>query len=397
MELESFITLHNAIERGRKHPPPVRKRKISVEESAGAYSFETIRAQHDFPPYDRSAVDGYAIISNESISSSRSNPSTFVLTGSIFPWSDERGKISNGEAMKIATGSQIPEGADCVVMLEDTQLSGNIVSVYSPARRFQNISRVGEDLKLSTVLLRKGERITPPHIVALKETGVASIDVYDISIGILSTGNELISGRVINSTQPFLKSLFEWKGFRANNYGVVGDDTLAIKKALDGIKDDIIIVTGGTGPGEADLVPEFVSTNGELIFRGLKIRPARTTGFGIYRGKPIFIISGLPVAALIASENVILKLISIWSGIELEEKIIVEGKLQRSVVNTVGMRSFVRVRIVDRGNEREIIPTRTTGSGVIYSVIGSQGILEIDENSEGIEAGTMVRVQLLRW
>jgi len=284
-----------------------------------------------------------------------------------------------------------------VVMKEDAEDDGTSVRIFSPVRKFQNVSRRGEDLKMGMTILKKGTRVNPSHIAALIECGVREINLFDISIGILSTGDELVSGLVANSTQPFIKSLLESRGFTAKGYGAVPDDASAILDMIDRMEEDIIIVTGGSGPGNTDLVPELISKNGRMVFRGLRIRPGRTTGLGILKGRPIFMVSGLPVAAMIAVENVIFKLIAEWYGLSSEMEALVSGKLDRSVVNPVGIRSFVRVKIVGTGNETKIIPTRTTGSGVVYSIIDSQGILEIEENSEGVEAGEEVKVRLLRW
>lgn len=397
MELESFISLNDVIDKGKNYFPKKNTMKIRVEDAVGKYSSEPIKSSEDFPNHDRSAMDGFAVHFSETISASHTNPATFRIVGRLYPSSETTGKISAGEAIAITTGALMPDGADAVAVVEESVASGNKLTLFSPVRKFQNISRKGEDLKKGTVILKKGQRINPPHLVALKEGGIKEINVWDISIGIISTGDELASGRVINSTQPFLDAYFKLKGLRAYSYGTVEDNLTKIKKAIDRVKEDIIVVTGGTGPGEIDLVPEFMKANGKIVFRGVKIRPGRTTGLGYYNSKPVFMISGLPVAALIACENVITKLIEKWFGLEEEMKVYVEGILKRSIVNPIGFRSFVRVKINEMGERNEVVPTRTTGSGVIYSVLESQGIMEIGENSEGKEEGSTVRVQLLRW
>jgi len=397
MELSSLIYLNEAIEKGKKVKPKIRVRSVPVEEALGLYASQDIRSPEDFPPYDRSAVDGFAVSANDTISSSRLNPSIFKIVGDIAASSSSLPSLQRGEAARINTGGPIPEGADSVVMKEDAEDDGTSVRIFSPVRKFQNVSRRGEDLKMGMTILKKGTRVNPSHIAALIECGVREINLFDISIGILSTGDELVSGLVANSTQPFIKSLLESRGFTAKGYGAVPDDASAILDMIDRMEEDIIIVTGGSGPGNTDLVPELISKNGRMVFRGLRIRPGRTTGLGILKGRPIFMVSGLPVAAMIAVENVIFKLIAEWYGLSSEIEALVSGKLDRSVVNPVGIRSFVRVKIVGTGNETKIIPTRTTGSGVVYSIIDSQGILEIEENSEGVEAGEEVKVRLLRW
>ncbi|MGC8645379.1 MAG: molybdopterin molybdotransferase MoeA [Thermoplasmata archaeon] len=397
MELSSLAYLSEAIEKGKEVKPIVKTRTVPVEISVGLYAAEDILAPQDFPPYERSAVDGFAVRANETISSSRINPAAFKIIGEITASSVPSLIVKKGEAVRISTGGPIPKGADSVVMKEEAEEDGDQVRVFSPVRRFQNVSRRGEDLKKGMIILKQGTRINPAHIAALIECGIREVKVYDISIGILSTGDELVSGLVANSTQPFIKSLLESKGFEVTSHGTVRDEPSLISEAIREMKEDIMIVTGGSGPGKMDLVPELVAAKGRLLFRGLRIRPGRTTGLGVVDGRPLFMISGLPVAALIAVENIITKLIALWYNLSLEKSVLVTGRLERSIVNPVGVRSYVRVKVVEEGGTTVIVPTRTTGSGVIYSILDSQGILEIEENSEGIEAGAEVAVRLLRW
>lgn len=397
MEVKSFIGVDDAIRKITKYGPRRKGRKFPVLDSVGRYSFLDILSDQDFPPFDRSAVDGYALNSDETISSSKNNPSRFKLSGKVFPSSKDSIEVRKGEAVGVTTGARIPRGADSVVMLEDTSEKDGEIEVFVPLRKFQNVSRKGEDLKKGFRILRKGEKIYPPHVAALLECGIEDVQVISFSIGIISTGDEVVSGEVRNSTQPMLHSFFQRKGFDAVSRNSVGDDEREIEKALDSSKEDVIVVTGGTGPGERDVMPSVIEENGKMIFRGLKMRPGRTTSFGIYKGKPVFMVSGLPVAALIASENVILPVIRNWLGIPEDDEEIRSGILGRSLVNTLGFRSYVRVRTERKGKKTFVYPTRVTGSGVIYSVIGADGLLVMDESSEGIGEGESVNYRVLRW
>ncbi len=397
MEVKSFISLDEAIRKGIKHKPKLTTKSVSVLDAVGKYSASDILSASDYPAFDRSAVDGYAVRSDETISSSKTNPSTFIIVGTVYPSTSEVFKVGKGEAIKIMTGSKIPKGSDSVVMLEDVKANGEILGVFVPVRKFQNVSRRGEDIKSGFRIIGKGKRVTPPHVAALLECGITKINVVSVSIGILSTGDELVSGDVKNSTQPMLQSFLRGKGFEVSLYGVARDDEDEIERALKKIREDIVIVTGGTGPGEKDIMPRVIERHGKIEFRGMRIRPGRTTSFGTLGGKPIFLVSGLPVAALISTENLIIRLIFKWFGLSDLEKEYRTGVLARSVVNTLGFKSFVRVKVVEERNGRMIYPTRVTGSGVIYSMIDADGILVLDENSEGIEEGNTVSYEVLRW
>lgn len=397
MEFRTFISLEDAISKGKKYAPRIGHKKVPVTEAVGRYSMEEVKSPHDFPRRDRSAMDGFAINSNETISASKTNPSTFTIKGELFPSSSISFSIGKGEAVKVMTGAPLPVGANAVIMMEETKQTNNLVDVFSPVRPFQNVSRKGEDLSKGTIIVRRGEKVTPPQVAALYECGVEEIEVCSLSIGIISTGDEIVSGDVVNSTQPLLISYFQRKGFQVKGYGAVEDSIEKIVRKIDSMKDDVLIVTGGTGPGEKDYLPYVVEKQGRYIFRGLRIRPGRTTSLAVLRGKPVFMLSGLPVAALVASENVILRIIEKWFGLLPEAKDVREGILQRSVVNALGFKSFVRVKIREEKGIRKIIPSRVTGSGVIYSVIDADAIMVIDENLEGIEEGQEVKVDMLRW
>ncbi len=397
MEFKSYSSLSEALTNAQKFSFIPKKKSIPVKDSVGFFSYNEILSPDDFPKYSRSAVDGYALSSKSTISSSKTNPAYFRIVGDSSPDRDFDGIVREGEAVKIYTGGKMPEGTDSVVMMEDTEMMSDEVKVFVPVRKYQNVSRKGEDIESGYSLIKKGERITPPHLVAFLEVGMKEIDIYDFRIGIISTGDEIVSGKVVNSTQPFLKKYLEWNGLEAECLGTVGDDEYDIKKRIEQESDDILILTGGTGPSDRDILTYFLEKNAIKIFHGIRIRPARTTGLYIYRGKPIFVFSGLPVAALIAAENILLPTVSHWTGIQMTRKNYLEGKLYRSIVNTLGFRSFVRVKIDMSHDPPTVIPVRVTGSGVIYSIIDADGILEIDENTEGYQEGDIVRVQLLRW
>ncbi|MGC8561875.1 MAG: molybdopterin molybdotransferase MoeA [Thermoplasmata archaeon] len=397
MEFKTFISLEDAILKAKKYAPRISHEKIPVLKAVGKYSMEEVKSPHDFPKNDRSAMDGYAIDSNETISASKTNPATFTIKGELFPSSRISIAVGKGEAVRIMTGAPVPSGTNAVVMMEDTKQTGDLLEVFSPVRPLQNVSRKGEDMMKGITIVKRGEKVNPSHVAALYECGIKEISVCSLSVGIISTGDEIVSGDVVNSTQPLLISYFERMGFKTKGYGAVQDDIEKIKRKLDSIKEDVIIVTGGTGPGEKDYLPYVVEKNGKYVFRGLKIRPGRTTSFAIVNGKPVFTLSGLPVAALVASENLIIRVIEKWFDLIPGAKEIREGVLQRSVVNALGFKSFVRVKVEDSGGKMKVIPSRITGSGVIYSVIDADGIMVIDENLEGVEEGQLVKVEMLRW
>ncbi|KAA8923020.1 molybdopterin molybdotransferase MoeA [Thermoplasma sp.] len=392
MEFKSLTPYDEAIRLASGLKVNMRKSLIPVEKSVGHYCAEDIRSPISFPEADRSAVDGMAIRYEDSLSASRSNPVQIRLVGEVRIGDSPDFRINRGECALVYTGSPIPEGANAVIMKEDAAMEGSMVMIYRQVKKFQNISRMGEDLKKGDAIIRKGSRIMPWHLPAFIETGLDKIPVIDAEVGILSTGTEIVSGVVKNSSAPMLEYMISLMGLRHVFYGNVEDERSAIRNRIEGMKSDIVIVTGGSGPSSQDLVHDIIESDGRILFHGVRMKPGRTTGLGLIGDRPVFMISGLPVAALIAFENIIDSSIRSWFGMNRPKRSIKRGFLTRSIFNNENMKMFVRVRMFEENGKTMIEPMRTTGSGVINSVISADGYLIIDENSEGYPEGAEVEV-----
>ncbi|MCY0851755.1 MAG: molybdopterin molybdotransferase MoeA [Thermoplasma acidophilum] len=392
MEFKSLTPYGEAIRMASGLRINVRESYVSVAESVGRYCSRDVVSPVDFPEADRSAVDGIALRYEDSLSASRSNPIQLSLVGEVRIGDSPAFRINRGECAIVYTGSPIPEGANAVLMKEDASIGKSMVSVYRQMKKFQNISRAGEDLKRGDTIIKRGSRIMPWHLPAFIESGIDRVPVMDAEVGIVSTGTEIVRGLVKNSSAPMLEAMISRMGLRSAFYGNVEDDESRIRSVIEGMKSDIIIVTGGSGPSSQDLVHDIIASNGQLIFHGVRMKPGRTTGLGMMDGKPVFMISGLPVAALIAFENIIDPAIRSWFGMKSLERRTRRGYLTRSIFNNENMRMFVRVRMFEEDGKTMVEPMRTTGSGVINSVISADGYLVIEENSEGYPEGAEVDV-----
>ncbi|MEM3819917.1 MAG: molybdopterin molybdotransferase MoeA, partial [Nitrososphaerota archaeon] len=284
---------------------------VPLTESLGRVCGENIYARFDIPSFDRSAVDGYALIAEDTFSASPSNPIQFKIVGSLMP-GDEVGKleINRGEAVEVMTGAPLPLNANAVVMAEDAkEVEPGLLEVYKQVHPFQNISRRGEDFQAGKLVVRKGTKIKPWHIGALASFNITHVKVFSKpKIGILSTGSELVElgselkiSKIVNSTKALIKALVYSCGGEPVDLGIVEDEMkLILEKIKNGLKIcDALITTGGTSIGKRDLVPAAVSRLGEVLVHGIAMRPGKPTGFGLVEGKPVFMLSGFPVAALI--------------------------------------------------------------------------------------------------
>ncbi|MEM1964252.1 MAG: molybdopterin molybdotransferase MoeA, partial [Candidatus Caldarchaeum sp.] len=245
--------------------------KVSLEHSLGRYCADDIFSPVDVPPFEKSAVDGYAVLAEDTFGASPNNPVYLVVKG--FSHAGVRRmdvpKISQGEAVEIYTGAPLPEGANAVVMAEHAKRIGEyVLEVTRQVHPLQNVSRVGEDFRMNELVVARGTRIRSWHIGALASLNITTIPVYKkVRVGVMSTGSELVEpgtqpseGQVINSSKPMLKALLEEHGAEPVDWGTVEDDlgliAAKISEAVDVL--DMLIVTGGTSVGGKDLVPEAV-------------------------------------------------------------------------------------------------------------------------------------------
>ncbi|MCX8193087.1 MAG: molybdopterin molybdotransferase MoeA [Nitrososphaeria archaeon] len=381
--------------------------EVSLLDSLGRVCGEDILAPIDVPNYSRSAVDGYAVIAEDTIGASPLNPIELRVVGTSRAGDLEgRLRIDRGEAVEVTTGAPLPLNANAVVMIEDTKEVGKgVIEVYRPVHPSQNVSRKGEDFKLGEIVISKGTKIKPWHIGALASLNISRIKVFSKPrVGVLSTGDELIElgselepGKIVNSSKPMLISLIASLGGEPVDLGNVEDDVRLIKsKILSGLNlCDALIVTGGTSVGKSDLVPIVIREFGRVLVHGLAIRPGRPTGFGLVNGKLVFMLSGFPVAALVGFNLLVKPVIEALLRTSTDPSPKIIGKLTRRTPSPSGTRSFVRVRVIKSRGEYLVEPLMLTGSGLISTLTKANGIMVISEDLEGYDEGEEVEVELL--
>ncbi len=387
---------------------------VRIRDAVGRVAAKDVVAPHDYPPFNRAAVDGFAVRSSDTFGASPNNPAPLRYIGTIdtsvikstCAVVNKLPALREGEAYLIFTGAPLPKGADAVVPLENTIVRNNTILVLSQVPPLANVSRRGEDFRKGDTILRKGTRVMPWHVAALAQANISYIDVFrPIRIAIVNTGDELIEvgdngPGIINSTGPLIESYAKLNGCEVLRLGIVEDEVNKIKEAIErGLKvADVVIVTGGSSVGGRDVVPEALSSieNAELVFHGVNLRPGRTAGAYVVNGKPVLMLSGLPVACFVGLEVFLKPLIHYLLGTQPSPKVTVKAVLTRRVANVVGYRSFYRVKVF-RGSDGRLYaePLRLTGSGIISTLIRGNAILVIPENVEGFEEGTEVEVELI--
>ncbi len=384
--------------------------EVPLMESLNSVCAESVKATFDIPPFNRSAVDGYAVNSSITSGASPHNPIYLKLLGVVEVGEDvsKLKPIDLDETYLVYTGGQLPQGADAVIPVEDTVREGDKVRVMKPVYPYANVSRAGEDFRKGDVIVAKGTRIMPWHVAALASANVTKVKVYrEVRVAVINTGNELrelgselSGGQIVNSTGLLVEAYLRYNNVMPVRFGIVPDDVESIKKALsDALKiADAVVITGGTSVGGKDLVPEAIeSLEGAVrVFHGVAMRPGRTAGAYVVRGKPVFLFSGLPVACLISLEVIFKPLLNHLTGSVEPPRPKVSGVLSRRLANEVGFRSFYRVRVChSKDGKYYVEPMRLTGSGILSTLTNGNGILVIPENVEGYEEGEEVEVLIV--
>ncbi|MFP3044855.1 MAG: molybdopterin molybdotransferase MoeA [Thermocladium sp.] len=361
----------------------------------------------DVPPFDRSAVDGYAVRSRDTFGASYTNPILLRVVGSVMAGDNPSIEVKPGEAVEVSTGAPLPSGADAVVMYEDSRLRGEFVEVFRPVAPMGNVSRRGEDVAAGEVVLRRGTWIRPWHVAILASMGIQAIEVFDLNIALYSTGNELIDiesmsgagrGSIINSTRFIVAGSLGEEGIEVTYRGILPDNEDEIRRRIlsDIDRFDSIILTGGSSVGAPDATIRAIqSLSPEYFVHGTSIRPGRPNSVAVIRGKPVFSLSGFPVAALTGVEALVKPIFLELMGAKREPRPLVKGRLVRRVATPINTRSFIRVRVFRYGSDIYVEPLALTGSGVLSTLTKGNGILIVPENREGFDEGDEVYVELI--
>lgn len=359
---------------------------------------EDIIAEENLPRFDRSAVDGYAVKAEDTFGVSQFKPKTLKLT--------DGSEVKKGEAKQVWTGNPLPKGADAVLMLENAKRFDNEIEVWTAVTPGENVSKKGEDVKKGEVAVEAGTRLKPHHLGLIAALSKTETRVFEKpKVAVLATGNELVEvGQKPREDQVFevnrlvLSSLCLELGAEPLDLGIAKDDVAEISEKIRlGLKKaDMVLTTGGTSVGASDLVPTAINSTGKpgVIVHGVAMRPAMPTALAIIDNKPIIVLSGNPVAAMFGFEVFARPLILKMLGAKCEQRPVVNARLTRRTTTALGRRTFVRVRVFQRGGEFYAEPVSARGSGVISTMTRANGYVVVPENREGLEEGETVQVHL---
>ena len=397
MFLSKLESLQNAIKLICDNQKFTDVEEVSIHDAHKRVLAEDIMAYHDSPPFDKSAMDGFAVIAENTFGASQSAPKEFKIIDAIGAGDFSEKTVGENEAIVIATGAPIPNGANAVIMKEYTTTDGDDLTIYSQVTPGENISPKSEDIKKGEKILDKNTFIRYQELGLIASAGYDTVNVFKKPrVKVIITGNELVEptkeeidkAKIINSNQFTIKAMIEDSGAVAE-IGRAGDTFEEVKEAILGASEDfdVVMTTGGTAISKGDVVLDVVDDIGEILFHGVAMRPGKPAGAGIVNDKMIFTFSGQPVAAMGQFDVFARKYLFEMQGRPFDFHI-VKRESQLKVPSQLGRTDFIRA-VSDDEYAKHVL---NRGSGIIRSMVEANSYIIIDENDEGYQKGDIVDV-----
>ena len=370
--------------------------KIAMTHSAGRILAEDIFADSDMPPFNKSAVDGFACKKNDI-------GQTLEIIETISAGKIPEKNIRAGQCSKIMTGAIVPEGADCVVMVEFSESKSENKVAFSIKETAGNICYKGEDVKKGMTVIKKGTLITPAHIAVLASVGCVKPNVYrKPSVAILTTGDELvepselISGAKIRNSNAYqLLAQVEKCKAKANYYGIVADIESVLEKEIEKAfsENDVILLTGGVSMGDFDFVPEILKKLGfEILFHSIAVQPGKPTLFAKRKNVYCFGLPGNPVSSYIQFELLVMPLLLKLTGSNYQPL-----NIQLPLAQNYSRKRTERLAVVpvNINSESQISIAAYHGSAHIHALTDTNAIMFVPVGVSSLKKGELVHVRPL--
>lgn len=359
-----------------------------------------IRADREYPPFDRAARDGFAVRAADC----RSAGATLRVIGEVAAGADLRGQVGAGECVQIMTGAAVPAGADAVVMVEQTRAGAerDTVIIERVAETGMNFTPRASESRKGDVLLNPRMRIGAAELAVAAQVGCTRVDVYrKPRVAILSTGSEIVEVgaqpgelQIRNSNGASIAAQVEFAGGEAVLLGNAADREADLRASIErGLREDILVISGGVSAGKYDLVePVLRELGAEILFDAVEIRPGRPAVFAICQGKPVFGLPGNPVSTMVTFELFVAPAVDTVGGGDARELPLLKAKLASAVEERAPLTYFLPARVEWPGGEAGVSLLRWHGSGDIATVARANCFLVVPQKKLKLAAGEWVDV-----
>jgi molybdopterin molybdotransferase len=414
-----LISVEEALTEILGHVRPLETERIPILDAQGRVLAEEIISDIDIPPFDNSAMDGYAVRSADVSGATPAAPVGLKVSGTVAAGYVSDLRVAPGTTVRIMTGAPLPDGADAVVPYEDTsdfdrpkerrlEEPAAEIEVRSPVAARDHVRPAGEDLRKGELVMGAGRVIRPQEIGVLASLGRETVLVHRRpKVAILATGDELLEihepmapGKIRNSNEYTNAALVERTGGIPIRLGIARDTSEELTAKLrQGLEEgaDLFLTSGGVSVGDYDVVKDVLGTEGKMQFWQVRMKPGKPLAFGLLPGDvPLIGLPGNPVSAMVSFEQFARPAILKMLGRTNLSKPTVQATLEEPVTNS-GRRGFVRVIVQKRGEGYYARTTGEQGSGVLTSMAKANGLAIVPEEVYRLEPGTEVVVQMLDW
>jgi molybdenum cofactor synthesis domain-containing protein len=390
-------------------PQALGEEEISLLEAYNRVLRENVVSALEIPPFNRSTVDGYAVQAADTFGAEEKQPVKLKLCGVVNVGEPPKISVGKGEAAEIVTGAPVPDGADAVVMVEDTDSEDTELRVYRAVTKGENVMKKGTDIKKGETVLKAGQVLGASEIGVLAALGLTKVKVFKVPVvAVLSTGaevtepgKELPAGKIYDINAYSLSTAVRESGGKPVYLGVVPDDKAELRNALERAlaSADMVLTSGGVSVGPKDLTPQIVDSLGEpgVLVSGIAVKPGKPTTIALVRRKQIFSLPGHPTSALLMFHLLVRPVIQLMSGKPVTEVKTVKALAAARMFSAKGRRTFVMVKLKrDRSDRLLAEPVETGASGAITTLAKADGFVEIPENQQFIDTDEEVYVALLK-
>jgi molybdopterin molybdotransferase len=397
--LVSLLPFDEALETVKKNIKPINETEvIPIEKSVGRVLAEDIIATQSTPPFNRGAMDGYAIMAGDTRGASNDSPVVLEMISVIHAGDTPDVAIGSGQCTQIATGAMLPDGADAVVKVEETSIAGNMVSIYKEIAPFTDVGKKGEDIKAGETVLDAGIYLDAGKVGVLASQGLEKVKVYiKPRVAVMPSGEEVVepgkeleTGQLYDINSYTILSVVNENGGIPVRPGIIGDNVEDIRAKLSEAleESDFLVFSGGSSAGEKDLLSSVVAEMGVIVFHGVEIKPGKPTMFAIINDKPVFGMPGNPTSSLINSYLLLVPALRKMARLPEKRLQTVKAKMSKT---TAGAKDRPQLMTVKLEGDKAI-PVFTE-SGAITSISRADGYFKIEKNGL-VEKGEEVTVTL---
>ena len=398
-----MISVESALEVILKEIRPLGLESVDIASALGRVVGEDIAARWPNPPFDNSAMDGYAVRASDTKGASNETPAKLSVIYDLPAGSVPQGPIGPGQAVRIMTGAPVPEGADAVVMVEKTESGDGFALIKTEPRAGENIRKAGEDFKTGDVVVRKGSTIRPAEVSMLATIGVPFVMAHKRPrVAIISTGDELCdisevppAGKIVNSNGYALAALVAASGAVPIQLGIAMDTKESLREKLyAALSADCIISSGGVSVGDYDFVKDVLKDMGSsMIFWKVAMKPGKPLAFGIIGGKPAFGLPGNPISSMVAFEQFVRPTLLKMSGKTNLFRQSFSATLTKDIKIKSGRMNFIRAELKATDTGFTATPLDGQSSGMILTMVKANSFVVVPQDSNGFKSGDTVKAQ----